>query len=67
MKKKKLIQKKIKIINEIQSVRSKNNINWMGILKVAFKHAPEESSKILNKIFQEDKKITKLTRKLTKS
>ena len=67
MRKKNLIQKKIKIINEIQSVRSKNNINWMGILKVAFKHAPEESSKILNKIFQEDKKITKLTRKLTKS
>ena len=67
MRKKNLVQKKIKIINQIQSVRSKNNINWMDILKVAFKYAPEESSKILSKIFQEDQKITKLTKKLTKS
>lgn len=67
MVKKNEIQKKLKIINQIQSVRSKNNINWMDILKVAFKHAPNESSKILRKIFEEDKRITKLTKKLTKN
>ena len=39
----------------------------MEILRVAFKYAPEESVKILGKIFQEDQKITKLTKKLTKS
>ena len=45
----------------------KNKINQMEILRVAFKYAPEESVKILGKIFQEDQKITKLTKKLTKS
>jgi hypothetical protein len=67
MRKKSFIKEKIKIIDQIKNVRSKNNINWMEILKVAFKHAPDESSKILGKIFQEDKKITKLTKKLTKN
>jgi hypothetical protein len=67
MKNKSKIQKKIKIINEIQKIRGRNNINWMAILKLAFKHAPDESSKILKKIFQKDKEITSLTKKLTKN
>ena len=32
----------LKIINQIQKVRSKNNLNWMGLLKL-FKHAPEDA------------------------
>ena len=27
----------LKIINKIEKIRSKNNVNWMNILKLAFK------------------------------
>ena len=39
-----------KIINKIQKVRSKNNVNWMDILKLAFKLDPNNASKIMRKI-----------------
>ena len=28
------------IINKIELIRSKNNINWMNLLRLAFKYAP---------------------------
>ena len=34
-----------KIINKIQLLRKKNNINWMDILRLAMKHAPDETKK----------------------
>ena len=55
-----------KIINQIQKIRSKNNVNWMNILKLAFKFAPKQASKIMNQINSDDKKISKLLRKLGK-
>ena len=38
------------IIDEIEKVRSKNNINWMNILRLAFKYSPVEARKIVSKI-----------------
>ena len=32
-----------KIINKIQEIRSKNNVNWMDLLRLAFKNAPDEA------------------------
>tara|TARA_B110000238_G_C15822096_1_gene308983 strand:+ start:351 stop:536 length:186 start_codon:yes stop_codon:yes gene_type:complete len=52
------------IINKIQKIRSRNNVNWMNILKLAFKHAPKEASKIMGKINLDDKKISTLLKKL---
>ena len=49
-----------KIINQIQKIRSKNNVNWMNILKLAFKLDPKNASKIMKKINYDDKKISKL-------
>mgnify|MGYP003980295017 FL=1 len=58
-------QKKFqKYINQIEKIRSKNNVNWMDILRLAFKYAPKEASKIMNKINLYDKKISNLLRKL---
>ena len=58
-------QKKFqKYINQIEKIRSKNNVNWMNILRLAFKYAPKEASKIMNKINLDDKKISNLLRKL---
>lgn len=50
----------IKIIDAIQKVRSKNNVNWMNILKLAFKLDPKAAKNIMKKINYDDKKISKL-------
>ncbi len=54
-----------KIINQIQKIRSKNNVNWMNILKLAFKLDPKSASKIMKKINYDDKKISILLKKLS--
>ena len=54
------------VINNIEKIRSKNNKNWMNLLRLAFKHAPTEASKIIKKINQYDKKIFLLLKKLEK-
>tara|TARA_Y200000002_G_C22629105_1_gene641636 strand:- start:172 stop:372 length:201 start_codon:yes stop_codon:yes gene_type:complete len=54
------------IINNIEKIRSKNNVNWMNILRLAFKLDPDGASKIMKKINYDDKKISQLLNKLTK-
>ena len=54
-----------KIINQIQKVRSKNNVNWMNILKLAFELDSQKASKIMKRINYDDKKISKLLKKLS--
>ena len=53
----------LKIINQIEKIRSKNNVNWMNILRLAFKLDPQEAKKI-RKINYDDKKISELLSKL---
>ena len=55
-----------KIINKIQKIRSRNNVNWMNILKLAFKLDPKSASKIMSKINYDDKQITLLIKELSK-
>jgi hypothetical protein len=59
-KKKSKIKKYLDIINKIEKVRSKNNVNWMDVLRVALKHAPDETIKLMKNINQKDKKISNL-------
>ena len=54
----------LKIINQIEKIRSKNNKNWMDLLRLSFNLDPKNSSKILFKITNQDKKISALTKKL---
>ena len=56
----------LKIINQIEKIRSKNNVNWMNILKLAFKLDPTNASKIMKKVNYDDKKISKLLNELSK-
>ena len=68
MKKKNTINKTdfyLKIIRKIENKRKKNNINWMDILRLAFKSSPSEAKKIMIKIYQDDTKISKLIKKLS--
>jgi hypothetical protein len=53
-----------KIINQIEKVRATNNRHWMNLLRLAFKHAPEEAGKIFKRISRCDKKINELSKKL---
>ena len=57
---------KEKIINKIQKIRAKNNKYWMDLLRLAFKHAPDEASKIIKKINSHDQKISQMLKKLEK-
>ena len=52
------------IINLIEKTRSKNNKNWMDLLRIALKYAPKESSSVLKKINTNDKKISQLLNKM---
>ena len=52
------------IIDKIEKIRSKNNKNWMNLMRIAFKYAPQEASKILKKINSADKQISKMIEKL---
>jgi hypothetical protein len=56
--------KYLKVISKIEKIRSKNNVNWMDILRLAFKLDPIAASKIMKKINHDDKEITKLLSKL---
>lgn len=56
----------LKIIDEIEKVRSKNNVNWMNILKIAFRKDPEAARKCFRKINEQDKKISRLAAKLNR-
>jgi len=56
--------KYLKIIKQIEKIRSKNNVNWMNILRLAFSLDPKSASNIMKKINYDDKKISKLLNKL---
>jgi len=64
--KNKKIEHYLKIIDEIEQVRSGNNMNWMDILRLAFKHAPVEAKELMKKIDHEDNRISELVKKLSK-
>ncbi len=56
----------LKIIDQIEKIRSKNNVNWMDVLRLAFKLDANQAKKIMQKINYDDKKISQLLSKLSK-
>ena len=64
--KKNKINSYLKIIKQIEKVRSKNNKNWMDLYRLAFAVAPKESVRIIKKILAKDKSVSKLAEKLIK-
>ena len=57
--------KYLTIISKIEKIRSKNNVNWMNILRLAFKLDSNSAAKIMKKINYDDKKISNLLNKLS--
>ncbi len=64
--KKNLYKKNIAIINKIEKIRSKNNVNWMNLVRLSFKYDAKNSAKIMSNVLTDDKKISKLVNQLTK-
>ena len=63
---KKINKKYEKIFNKIEKVRSKNNKNWIDILRLAFKYSPNEAKKIFKEIVKKDKHLIRLAKDLHK-
>ena len=59
------IKKSLKIINQIQKIRSKNNVNCMDLLRLAVKLDHKTTSEIMSKIYLDDQKISALAKKLS--
>jgi len=58
------IKKSLEIINSIEKVRSKNNKNWMDLVRLSLKLDFKKTSEILYHINSQDKKISKLAKKI---
>jgi hypothetical protein len=52
------------IIDEVQDIRTKNNVNWMDILRLAFKHAPDDARKLMGRVNEYDGRISDLLKEL---
>ena len=54
----------LKLINKIEKVRSKNNKNWMDLLKLSLTLDYAKTATILNRIVKDDKSISKIASKI---
>tara|TARA_X000001036_G_scaffold437448_2_gene482799 strand:+ start:483 stop:668 length:186 start_codon:yes stop_codon:yes gene_type:complete len=57
----------LEIIDKIEEIRSKNNINWMNVMRLAFKYAPDEARDLVSKINSDDQRIGDLLKKLSEN
>ena len=53
-----------KIIDQIENCRSKNNVNWMNLVRLSLKLDPSKTSQILSEIYSLDQKISKKAKEL---
>jgi len=62
--KKKKLKEGLKLINDIQKIRSKNNKNWMDVLRLSLELDFNRTAEIIKEINKEDKTISKLANKI---
>ena len=60
------IRKSITLLNKIEKIRSKNNKNWMDILRLAIKLDYKKTSKLIKQIYKHDTEISALAKKIYK-
>ena len=60
----KKIREGLNFVNQIQKIRSKNNKNWMDLLRLSLKLDYNSTSKILKEICKDDKRISNLAQKI---
>lgn len=52
------------LVDNVETVRGRNNILWMDILRIALLKSPEETKKILRDINFNDTIITEILREI---
>jgi|AntAceMinimDraft_6_1070360.scaffolds.fasta_scaffold15334_2 hypothetical protein len=62
----KKIKQGLKFVDQIQKTRSKNNKNWMDLLRLSLKLDFDTTSKIIKEICKDDKRISNLAQKIYK-
>jgi len=62
----KKIRQELKFIDQIQNIRSKNNKNWMDLLRLSLKLDFDTTSKIIKEICKDDKRVSNLAQKIYK-
>jgi len=53
-----------RLLDQIQEIRARNNKNWMGILRLAFREVPEETKALMREITQCDGQISEFIKQL---
>lgn len=54
----------LEVIDDIEAVRSRNNKNWMDLLRLAYRVAPEEAAVIVREILVQDSAVSALAAEL---
>ena len=60
------IAQALKFVDQIQNIRSKNNKNWMDLLRLSLELDFDKTSKIIKEICKDDKRISNLAQKIYK-
>ena len=63
-KKDKDVLRALKLLDKIEKVRSKNNKNWMDILRLSIKLDYKNTSILIKEIYKQDTKISNLAKKI---
>jgi|TARA_B110000211_G_C13879570_1_gene464553 hypothetical protein len=58
------IDKGLRLVSQIQNIRSNNNKNWMDLLRLSLKLDFKTTSKILKEICKDDKRISAIAKKI---
>ena len=60
------IKEGLRLVKKIQNIRSKNNKNWMDLLRLSLELDFDSTSKILKEICKDDRRISALAKKIYK-
>ena len=60
------VKSSLKILDKIEKIRSKNNKNWMDILRLAIVLDYKKASRLIKEIYKYDTQISNLAKKIYK-
>lgn len=58
------VKKSLILLDKIEKVRSKNNKNWMDILRLSIKLDYKRTSNLIKQIYKHDSRISTLAKKI---
>ncbi len=62
----KKVKKALKLVSQIQRIRSRNNKNWMDLLRLSLSLDYRTTARILKDIVGDDKRISAIAKKIYK-